>query len=78
MTEAERVRSDNQSEEERWHYNALWRRVREAIYRAVNAVFKLHSPDVIEKIEDVLGRAKCDRHHKEETEQCHDEANETQ
>jgi hypothetical protein len=52
---------------------ALWRRIRDAIYKAVNAVFKPPPPDVIEKIEDVLGRA--EREWKREAEECQDEAN---
>ena len=68
---------DNQGEDKRRPDDALWRRIREAIYKAVNAVFKPPPPDVIEKIEDVLGRAKRDWK-REEKEECHDEANEKQ
>ena len=55
----------------------VWKRVRDAVYQAVNAVLRPPPSDVVEKIEDVLGRAKRDWE-KEEPEQCHDEANEQQ
>jgi hypothetical protein len=53
--------------------DALWRRIREAIYNAVYAVFKPPPPDVIGKTEDILGRAERDFKHEEESGQCHDE-----
>ena len=77
MMWVEPMDSDNQGEDNRHPDDALWRRIREAIYKAVNAVFKPPPPDVIEKIEDVLGRAKRDWK-REEKEECHDEANEKQ
>jgi len=73
----EPMNSDNQEDDKRYPDDALWRRIREAIYRAVNAVFKPPPPDVIEKIEDVLGRAKRDWK-REEKEQCQDEGSEKQ
>jgi hypothetical protein len=69
--------SDNQGEDKRHPDDALWRCIREAIYKAVNAVFKPPPPDVIEKIEDVLGRAQCDWK-REEREECQDEGSEKQ
>lgn len=68
--------SDHQSEDKRQRHEALWQRIREAVYKAVNAVFKPPPRDVIEKIEDVLGRAKRDFKHDEEARQCPDEEGE--
>ena len=67
---------DNQDEGKRQRREALWRRIREAIYNAVYAVFKPPPPDVIEKIVDILGRAERDFKHEEETGQCRDEEGE--
>ena len=53
----------------------IWKRVRDAIYEAVNTVLGPPPADVLEKIEDVLGRAKRDFNQKEETPKCQDEAN---
>jgi len=64
---------DNQDENKRHPDDAIWQRIREAINKAVYAVFKPPPPDVIEKIEDVLGRAERDC--KKEKEECQDEAN---
>jgi len=69
--------SDDHSEDKRHPNDALWRRIREAIYKAVYAVFKPPPPDVIEKIEDVLGRAERDWR-REEREECQDEGSEKQ
>ena len=78
MMWVEPMDSDNQGEHKRHPDDALWRRIREAIYKAVNAVFKPPPPDVIEKkIEDVLGRAKRDWK-REEKEECQDEGSEKQ
>ena len=76
MMWVEPMDSDNQGEDKRHPDDALWRRIREAIYKAVNAVFKPPLPVVLEKIEDVLGRA--ERDWKREEEECQDEADETQ
>ncbi len=54
----------------------VWNRVRDAIYDAVNRVLGPPPPDVIEKMEDALGRA--ERDWKRETRECQDEANEKQ
>jgi len=72
----ESMGSDDHHDDKRQPDDALWRRIREAIYKSVYAVFKPPPPDVIEKIEDVLGRA--EREWKKETEECQDEADETQ
>ena len=74
MLWVEPMGSNNHGEDKRQRRGALWRRTREAIYKAVNAIFKPPPPDVIEKIEDVLGRAEPDW--KREEEECRDEANE--
>ena len=76
MMWVEPMGSHNHDEHKGHPDDALWRRIREGIYRAVYAVFKPPPPDVIEKIEDVLGRARLDfNQKKEEAEQCQDEAN---
>ena len=76
MLWVEPMGNHNHNEHKRHPDDALWRRIREAIYKAVYAVFKPPPPDVIEKIQDVLGRA--ERDWKEEKEKCQDEADETQ
>ena len=77
MLWVEPMGSDDHSEDKRHPDDALWRRILEALYKSVNAVFKPPPADVIEKIEDVLGRAERDWK-REEKEECHDEANEKQ
>jgi len=52
-----------------------WRRVRDAVYQAVNAIMGPPPPDAVEKIQDLLGRAKRDFKHKEDRRRCQDEAN---
>ena len=76
MLWVEPMDKDNHDERKRHPDDALWRRIREAIYKAVYTVFKPPPPDVIEKIEDVLGRA--EREWKREEGQCQDEGNEKQ
>jgi ClpP class serine protease len=68
--------SNNQGEDKRRRREALWRRIRDAIYKAVNEVFRPLPPDVIEKIEDVLGRAERDFKDEEEKGQCLDDDSE--
>jgi len=53
----------------------VWERVREAICTALHAVLGPAPPEVVEKVEDVLGRTKRHRNDKEERRQCQDEAN---
>jgi len=53
----------------------FWERVREAICTALRIVLGPAPPEVVEKVEDVLGRAKPDRNDKEERRQCQDEVN---
>ena len=77
MLWVEPMGSDNHDEDKGHPDDALWRRIREAIYKAVYAVFKPPPPDVIEKIEDVLGRAERDWKREEKSE-CQDEPDETQ
>jgi len=76
MLWVEPMGNDNHDERKRHPNDALWGRIREAIYKAVYAVFRPPPPDVIEKIEDVLGRA--ERDWKREEGQCQDEGNEKQ
>ena len=54
------------------------KRVRDAVYEAINALPGPPPGDVVEKIEDVLDQARRELTHKEEAEQCHDEPDETQ
>jgi hypothetical protein len=77
MLWVEPMGGDKHDEDKRHPDDALWRRIREAIYKAVYAVFKPPPPDVIEKIEDVLGRAERDWK-REERQKCHDEDSEKQ
>jgi len=55
-----------------------WRRVRDAVYQAVNTVLGPPTSDVVEKIEEVMGLARRDSNHKEDRRRCQDEANEKQ
>ena len=74
MLWVEPMGGDKHDEDKRHPGDALWRRIRDAIYKAVYALFKPPPQDVIEKIEDVLGRAERDWK-REEEEQCQDETN---
>jgi len=76
MLWGEPMGNDDHDDDKRQSDDALWRRIREAIYKAVYAVFKPPPPDVIEKIEDVLGRA--ERDWKREEGRCQDEDSEKQ
>ena len=76
MLWVEPMDNDNHDEHRPHPDDALWRRIRDAIYKAVYAVFKPPPPDVIEKIEDVLGGA--ERNWKREEGQCQDEGSEKQ
>jgi|GEM_PF-6995247 len=53
------------------------KRVRDAVYGAINALPDPPPADVVEKIEDVLDRARRELTQEEEPEQCH-ESDETQ
>ena len=68
MLWVEPMGNHNHDERKRHPDDELWRRIREATYKAVYALFK--PPP-----QDVLGRAERDWK-REEEEQCQDEANE--
>jgi len=55
-----------------------WKRVRDAVYEAVNAVLGPPPSDVVEKIQDIMGLARSDLKQKEDRGKCRDAANDKQ